>query len=318
MPFVPFQEDFASPPLNARWTAVEAGAGAVTVANNVAQLACNGSADGDVAALVLDEPMVFGTEDWMLRVGVRVDNPAEAAFVPNLVGFLDQSGGPPGTLTSSQWSARRRAWFENQINDGTTNSSRVQAKFRNPVGTVYNWDNSGGSWTTLFKYSWRHVGPYGMVVLCFYWINGTGLKWTGLQVDNYVSSSTIAGPRLGTDTEYKLFGTNGPVIDEIDNDAYLVIGDLQNNNSDGEDRTLHVEFVSLGEIKGVNKELLWATGDRPNYEIHEFVCPEDDLLNGFLPLWIPSQAEHPDNPVIARGADDAKQDPQVYDTVDDP
>jgi hypothetical protein len=137
--------------------------------------------------------------------------------------------------------------------------------------------------------------------------------------DGLTTVNSDSGARLVGDTDWVAFGAGATDIDAIDNDAYMVIGDLA-NDAGGYQHVVSVEWARMHEVTGVRQEVAFVAGAAEAafpfpYEIREYVCPLG-LLTAGHPLWIPAE-HHPDgNIVVAKSTDEFVQNPYVYQDTD--
>jgi hypothetical protein len=146
-----FFDDFSSISTS-RWTAATAGNGTVTASDSNAVLDEGGTANGDVAALILDEVLDF-TADWVFAVCLKVTGATTTAHSPNLVGIYDSADTIPSVGTQAAQNTAHRIFVENQMNITTAANSRFQYRFKNPSATVYTWRNATDDWSTSFEHS---------------------------------------------------------------------------------------------------------------------------------------------------------------------
>lgn len=313
-----FFDDFATLDTD-RWQARTSGSGAVdATGDSTVTLDEGGAIDDDCAALVLKEALDF-TKDWIFAVCVRVTGATTAAHSPNLIGIYNGAA-VPGIGTQAAQDAAHRIYVENQMNVTTPANSRFQYRFKNPSATVYTWRNLNDNWSTSFAHSHTRANDDNYIILNIYHKVGSGIRVIGYGYDDEDSGTgSDSGARLIGDTDWVAFGAGATDIDAIDDDAYMVIGDLA-NDAGGYEHIVSVEWARLHEITGVRQEVAYAAGAVTAafpfpYEIREYVCPIS-LINIGHPLFIPAEHHPPDSIVVARGANDWVQNPNVYEDTD--
>ena len=243
------------------------------------------------------------------------------AYTPNIFGIYDASAIPDIGTAASARTPKQRIWAENQISGGGASFNRIQARFRNPSGTLYNWRAlTNENWNASFQHSHSQANEGGYLTWTFLYdptINGWAVCGFGYDTEN--ASNVDVGFRMAFSSTYAVHGGSTDDIDEFDNDAYPVFGDLANDNGTY-DNVLTIARFSIHECVGHHHEYsLSAGGEHPSfpypYEIQRFTTAKGLLETGH-PLWVPDGGHTLENVVDAVGSDDWKQDPVIWKHTD--
>ncbi len=120
-------------------------------------------------------------------------------------------------------------------------------------------------------------------------------------------------------SQWAEFGTGTTDIDEVNNSAWIVIGDLVNDKSAGYDIQYNIDSIVIGEIDDTDiAQFSWMnfafSGSFPYpYGIYTLLNPFPDEWS----YWVPRDRLIFE-PTISRGSNDWVKDPSVYDnTADD-
>ena len=314
MPFYDFADEVSVP---ATFTTVAGGAGAVSINSNHLRIDNGGTAAGDYAALVY-KTAIDTSKLSVFVVDLKMEGNT-GTWVPSIVGLHDSSG-EPGAMTAANRDAALRIWHEYQMSSGPGGGAfdRVLAKIKNSAAGQYWWNASTGAWTNTFgagNFSHHEVFEdcyYRYVIV----LDGTTtpIRARMLIYGHTVTGAAVMGWRVHIDTDWVDFNTGTTEIDPVDNDLWLVLGDLTSSDTRADRVIFDIRYCVIGEVDSLNHIAFTNFSDNPldtfpfDYDIQQLVNPFPSDWS----LWIPRQ--DPDNRALiaASGSQDWVKDPHVH------
>ncbi len=300
----------------AEFTEVEGGSGAVSITSNHLRIDIGGTASTDYAAAVFKTAL--DQSKLTIVYGECKFSGVTGAFGPNLVGLVNSSGEP---VASTQANFDKRCWWDYQISSGADNFDRVVPKVKNSSGTEVNWRqlDDPAIWSLTFgNYrAFFDEGSYYRFVLIF--DGTTSPKQVRLLV--YGSTETNdnrTGWALSFDTLWNIEGTGTTEMDAIDDDLWVVFGDLSNDQTKSAIVIYDFRRIMIAEMDTSVRAEFGFT----NYSVERDVTQQREIQKYLNPmpdtqtLWIPREPydweSNVHNPFIARGSNHDVKDPFCF------
>ena len=178
-------------------------------------------------------------------------------------------------------------------------------KIKNSAAGQYWWNAATGAWTNTFgsgNFSHHEVFEdcyYRYVIV----LDGTTspIRARMLIYGHTVTGSAVMGWRVHIDTDWVDFDTGTTEIDPVDNNLWLVLGDLTNSDTRADQVIFDIRYFVIGEVDSLDQIAFTNFSDNPldtfpfDYDIQQLINPfPDDWA-----LWVPRQ--DPDNRGAYRG-----------------